>query len=922
MPALSQPASDIWRDYATAGVPSSGAHRPRKSDIRDWGRVLESALVAGLGAAGSIAKSTLTELSGDLAHDADTLAWVYDDATAANNGVYRKSGASGAGAWTRISDLPYSVIPLTVSGGTANAVTAASILPVPTADRAAVLILTPTQTNTGPATLAINGTPALSLRSFDGTELAAGYLAAGVTVTAVLTAGTYRLLQDMRIPVLAATASAAAAAATSAATTAATAADAAAADVASIAGIAETALTARDDAVAAASVSGVVAIYQTYAEADAATGLSTGDVVEVMLDETRANNRTRYVVGSGGALNYVLSLPRLLVRTPVRGPSDVDDTESLHAAVTSAGVGGVIALVPGALYEVRARVTLLDYQTLDLNGATIRMCDQVQTTTTAAATSATTSFAVTDATGFSVGMSVALAKSGVARGALVYQTSLSTTDARITAISGNTITVSSGLNITGTFGVGSVLVNAFIPVLHATGTTLRNGKIDGNRANRPWARWEVDYLSEFPIGSVGSTVSEVVFQNAPGEGLGWFGDGHRCLNSRFVNIGGNGTHFSDAVQPLVESCWFENCNLDPDVGHSDGAICWSNGITHATILNNYITGSKSGIGSFDATNTDATIANNTITGNLVWGVYVASSAARLVLSNNRITNNNVDPSRVSGQGYGNTGGVFLNGVTGADYLIDGNQIDDPSAAYAFYAAGASSPTRLTVSANQIVGNVLTSAINNQNIAGNTVRGRVAVGPVSGLQFHGNTVDLAANTTDLAISLYGTGVYENCLFYGNAINGGAYGVNVGTAATALTAVTFKNNVLFNQSNRGVSITNTAATLNGVTVSENVIAAGPASLSSFSGIVANPAKITISGNDISETTGSAGTKIAINYTAASGAGAGGVIRGNVVRGSWNNAVALLPNAGAWCLDNVVDSGTVASATGNTIERTVTI
>src|SRR5688572_20700638 len=27
----------VWRDYATDGVPSSGAHKPLKSDIREWG---------------------------------------------------------------------------------------------------------------------------------------------------------------------------------------------------------------------------------------------------------------------------------------------------------------------------------------------------------------------------------------------------------------------------------------------------------------------------------------------------------------------------------------------------------------------------------------------------------------------------------------------------------------------------------------------------------------------------------------------------------------------------------------------------------------------------------------------------------------------------------------------------------------------
>jgi parallel beta-helix repeat protein len=520
-------------------------------------------------------------------------------------------------------------------------------------------------------------------------------------------------------------------------------------------------------------------------------------------------------------------------------------------------------------------------------------------------------------------MSLVIAKVGVDRKDLVFQSSLSTTDTRVTAIVGNTISFSPAFNITGTFGSGSVLVNSFIPIMHASGTTLSGGTIDGNRTNRPWARWETDYATEFPIGSAGSTIRDMIIQNMPGEGVGWFGDGHRCLSSRFLTLGGNGVHFSAAVHPLVDGCWFDDGNLDLAVGHVDGAVSWSNGITHATIVNNYMTGFKSGIGSFDNTNTDATVSNNTITGNKVWGVYVAAGAARLVLTGNRITNNNADPSLVSGLGYANTGGVLLHAVSSTDYMIVGNQIEDAAANYCLYATGiGGSVKRCSITGNQIVGHVLFGAIKNLIFANNSVKGKIQVSFMTGLQFVGNDVDLDGDTTSLAVSLYATGAYINCAFFGNTISGGSYGFNIGTAATSLVGVSFKNNVLYNQANRGFSVTNTTATLSGLTISENTIVAGPASLSSFNGIVANPAGISLSNNEISEASGTAGTKVAINYTAGSGAGAGGVIKDNIVRGAWSNAIALVANAGAWAINNVVDSGTVGSATGNTISGTVTI
>src|SRR4051812_24990431 len=35
-------AAEIWRDYETEGVPSSGAHKPIKADIREWGAAAET----------------------------------------------------------------------------------------------------------------------------------------------------------------------------------------------------------------------------------------------------------------------------------------------------------------------------------------------------------------------------------------------------------------------------------------------------------------------------------------------------------------------------------------------------------------------------------------------------------------------------------------------------------------------------------------------------------------------------------------------------------------------------------------------------------------------------------------------------------------------------------------------------------------
>src|SRR5690349_15079146 len=112
-------ASEIWRKYEVDGVPSSGPNKPDKTDIIAWGSYLET-VINGTGA--SLVYTSLTSLNADLAHDANTAALVSGDGTAGNNGLYMKVGASGTGSWSRVGDLPSSLVRMTVTGGTADAI--------------------------------------------------------------------------------------------------------------------------------------------------------------------------------------------------------------------------------------------------------------------------------------------------------------------------------------------------------------------------------------------------------------------------------------------------------------------------------------------------------------------------------------------------------------------------------------------------------------------------------------------------------------------------------------------------------------------------------------------------------------------------------------------------------------------------------
>lgn len=160
-------------------------------DFQRWMTEVERVFSA-FQAGGGIIFPDLATANASLAYAQNQMAWVMGDPTPANNGVYRKIGASGSGSWARMGDLPFAMIPLANAGaGTADAIVATPMLPLPTAPGAALLTVNILADNTGPVT--INGKP---LRTNSGNEIAAGGLTTG-SIHAFLDLGAeYRLLSD------------------------------------------------------------------------------------------------------------------------------------------------------------------------------------------------------------------------------------------------------------------------------------------------------------------------------------------------------------------------------------------------------------------------------------------------------------------------------------------------------------------------------------------------------------------------------------------------------------------------------------------------------------------------------------------------------------------------------------------------------
>ncbi|MGO6719556.1 hypothetical protein ACC717_05815 [Rhizobium ruizarguesonis] len=221
----------IFRDYITNGVPSSGNHKPAKAEIRSWGAWVES-IISSFLSNGGLVYTSRALLFADLAHAANSSAWVIGDATTAYNGVYMKAGASGTGSWTRVADLPYSFVQLIDAGaGTPNAIQLTSTIPT---SQSVLRVANVFEANAGNVTVSENGGSAKSLLTSSGSQIAAAGLTAGMMIVYVDDGAAFRLLSDQASAAIQAAAAASASAAAGSASAASASAAAAAASAASV----------------------------------------------------------------------------------------------------------------------------------------------------------------------------------------------------------------------------------------------------------------------------------------------------------------------------------------------------------------------------------------------------------------------------------------------------------------------------------------------------------------------------------------------------------------------------------------------------------------------------------------------------------------------------------------------------------------
>ena len=139
------PASQNWRDFATPGVPSSGRHRPLKTDLRDWGTWVEAEIAA-------LLAGTATGVAPE---------------------VIRLNHTIGTGK---------------------NLIRVTTATARPAAALGALYLLEWRYTNDGPVRIEVNGEASVPVLGTTGSDLPAGFTAPGLQVLALDMGDHYRLL--------------------------------------------------------------------------------------------------------------------------------------------------------------------------------------------------------------------------------------------------------------------------------------------------------------------------------------------------------------------------------------------------------------------------------------------------------------------------------------------------------------------------------------------------------------------------------------------------------------------------------------------------------------------------------------------------------------------------------------------------------
>jgi len=300
------------------------------------------------------------------------------------------------------------------------------------------------------------------------------------------------------------------------------------------------------------------------------------------------------------------------------GDGATDDTLAIRAAITAAGVNGVVNFQPNKTYLLTGAVTPLQGQTWNGNGATLKRAAEVKTTTATAIVKNISSQTLTLASvaGLAVGMDVTV-YDGVTSSTGDYY------NHRITALDAGAKTITIDTAFAVAFASGGTVIRSFSQIdttrtgINVPDVTIRGLRFDGNQANNASHQWWWVH-NEILAGGDRLKILDCYIINAQSEAIQSGGIGTEISRNWIKDCQGNGIHLSAATggsnQGRIIGNYIKNCNLSGTLtGHADGCIVLSNTAADTLVDGNYCENGIGGISSINSNdNSDITISNNTI----------------------------------------------------------------------------------------------------------------------------------------------------------------------------------------------------------------------------------------------------------------------------------------------------------------------
>lgn len=487
------------------------------------------------------------------------------------------------------------------------------------------------------------------------------------------------------------------------------------------------------------------------------------------------------------------------------------DTANINAAITAAGIGGVINFPKNQIYLTYGWHEFLSGQHVFMNGSTLKRFDQKSSLLTSTVSNGGTTCTVVDASQFAVGMIVAATVDDGVVGAYGV-TANWTLSTKVTGVNTgtNTITVSpafSGAQSGGSIkalsaanGAKLVTCGPLIRTGYTNGSgaawaslptdiVIEDGLINGNKANNALGRWW-NLSPTMQLAMHYGQVRGMHFLNSMSDELVYSGIGNKIHQNTSREASGNFSHPSSwdgtngVLDAIIDGNTIINCTRDTTIGHSDGALIHSNDNKGLIYSNNTVDGSNQwGCGSgFNNEDSQAVYVGNIIR-NCLNGAFRANGGVDFVFTGNICVDNGQDAGPASLQISAIETGTVRAAITNNTFN---------NSPMIVRAGGGGDPDNIVISGNTFTGTAARTT--NWKLAHIWLNG-VGNCIISGNSFTGG---VASTSWDGILVSSGS---DNALITGNRFVNGRAGIRINTAG--FTGISIKDNEFIDQYDSAVS-----------------------------------------------------------------------------------------------------------------------